>query len=116
MQYKIFHIVPNQLYKKEDGYVSFKKFTDFLEEKLKNSDTLRAKFYRFVLKHFKKNPELLAPIKITALEKYRYIFDLLEGTILPYLSNEKEFALALGVPMNPLFFLINIRKKNSIIC
>ena len=24
---------------------------------------------------------------------------------MPYLSNEKEFALALGVPMNPLFFL-----------
>ncbi|HYJ64618.1 MAG TPA: hypothetical protein VEV62_12795, partial [Parafilimonas sp.] len=106
MQYKSFHILPHaQLYKDADGYVSFKKFTDFLEEKLKDSDTLRAKFYRFVLKHFKKNPELLTPIKISALEKYKYIFDLLEGTILPALSNEKELALALGVPMNPLFFL-----------
>lgn len=106
MQYKIFHILPHaQLHKEADGYVSFKKFTDFLEEKLKDSDTLRAKFYRFVLKHFKKNPGLLAPIKISALEKYNYIFDLLEGTILPALSNEKELALALGVPMNPLFFL-----------
>ncbi len=106
MQYKIFHILPHaQSQKDADGYVSFKKFTDFLEEKLKDSDTLRAKFYRFVLKHFKKNPELLTPIKISALEKYTYIFDLLEGTILPALSNEKELALALGVPMNPLFFL-----------
>jgi len=106
MQYKSFHILPHALsYKDADGYVSFKKFTDFLEEKLKDSDTLRAKFYRFVLKHFKKNPELLTPIKISALEKYKYIFDLLEGTILPALSNEKELALALGVPMNPLFFL-----------
>lgn len=106
MQYKIFHILPHaQSQKDADGYVSFKKFTDFLEEKLKDSDTLRAKFYRFVLKHFKKNPELLTPIKISALEKYKYIFDLLEGTILPALSNEKELALALGVPMNPLFFL-----------
>jgi hypothetical protein len=106
MQYKIFHIVPSRhLHKEADGYISFKKFTDFLEEKLKDSDTLRAKFYRFVLKHFKKNPELLTPIKISALEKYNYIFDLLEGTILPALSSEKELALALGVPMNPLFFL-----------
>jgi hypothetical protein len=106
MQYKIFHIVPHyQFPKTEEHYVSFKKFTEFLEEKLKDSDTLRAKFYRFVLKHFKKNPELLSPIKVTALEKYKYVFDLLEGVILPYLSNEKEFALALGVPMNPLFFL-----------
>jgi hypothetical protein len=106
MQYKIFHVVPYpQLHKTENGEISFKKFAEFSEEKLKNSDTLRAKFYRFVLKHFKKNPELLAPIKITALEKYKYIFDLLEGVIVPYLANEKEFALALGVPMNPLFFL-----------
>src|SRR5690242_12940996 len=106
MQYKSFHILPHALpYKDADGYVSFKKFTNFLEEKLKDSDTLRAKFYRFVLKHLKKNPELLTPIKISALEKYNYIFDLLEGTILPALSSEKELALALGVPMNPLFFL-----------
>ena len=106
MQYKIFHILPHaQLHKEADGYVSFKKFTEFLEEKLKDSDTLRAKFYRFVLKHFKKNPELLVPIKISALEKYNYIFDLLEGTMLPALSSEKELALALGVPVNPLFFL-----------
>ena len=106
MHYKTFHILPHQQFLKQgESYVSFKKFTEFLEEKLKDSDTLRAKFYRFVLKHFKKNPELLSPIKINALGKYTYIFDLLEGVILPYLSNEKEFALALGVPMNPLFFL-----------
>jgi hypothetical protein len=106
MQYKIFHIVPSQfLHKEAYGYVSFKKFTEFLEEKLKDSDTLQAKFYRFVLKHFKKNPELLAPIKISALGKFKYIFDLLEGTVLPHLLSEKEFALGLGVPMNPLFFL-----------
>lgn len=106
MQYKIFRTLPSYGYNnQEHGYVSFKKFSEFLEEKLHQSDALRAKFYRFTLKHFKKNPELLSPIKIDQLEKYAYLFELLEEIILPHLANEKETALALGTPDTGEFFL-----------
>jgi len=105
MQYKVFNILPsNEIIKKGEGYISFKKFAEFLEEKVQQSDTLRAKFYRFVLKHFKKNPELFSPIKADRLEKYTYLFDLLEGIILPNLANEKELALALSTPVTGEFF------------
>jgi hypothetical protein len=105
MQYRVFNILSShEFFKKEDGYVSFGKFAEFLEEKLQHSDSLRAKYYRFVLKHFKKNPELLLPIKVHKLEKYAYLFDLLESIILPSLANEKELALALSTPMTGEFF------------
>ena len=104
MQYKTFYISSDDFFDTEDQYVSFKKFTEFLEEKLKQSDTLTAKFYRFVLKHFKKNPELLSSIRADKLENYKYLLELLEGIILPHLANEKEIALALSTPMSGIFF------------
>ena len=61
-------------------------------------------FYRFVLKHFKKNPELLSPIQADKLEKYKSLFELLESIILPHLTNEKEAAVALSAPMTGIFF------------
>ena len=115
MQYKKFRIISSHdFFKPEDEYISFKNFAAFLEEKLQQSDTLRAKFYRFVLKHFKKNPELLSPIKIDELEKYIYLFDLLEGIIVPHLIDEKEVAMALSAPMSGIFFFSTEAFQNLI--
>jgi len=106
MQYKIIHIYPSDRFLKEDNtHVSFKKFAEFLQEKLKEDDSLQSKFYRFVLKHFKRYPELLKPVSIYRLKYFEHLFTLIEGVILPNLVSEKEYALALGVPLYPVFFL-----------
>jgi hypothetical protein len=106
MQYKIIHIYPSDSFLKEDNTrVSFKKFVGFLQEKLKENDSLRSKFYRFVLKHFNRYPELLKPVSIYNLKYFEHLFTLIEGVVLPNLVSEKEYALALGVPLYPVFFL-----------
>lgn len=106
MQYNLFHIhLSHEIFKETDGYVSFKKFADFLEQKLNESYELKAKFYRFVLKHLRKNPELLAPIPVTQLKNYTLLLDLLQAIILPHLADEKELAMALSAPVSGSFFL-----------
>ncbi|MFT4155704.1 hypothetical protein [Parafilimonas sp.] len=106
MQYKIVHIYPSDDFLNDDNtLISFKKFVDFLHEKLKEGDSLKSKFFRFVLRHFKRYPELLKPFSIYDLKNYSQVFTLLEGVIVPNLVNEKAYALSLGVPLNPVFFL-----------
>lgn len=106
MQYQILHVYPSDEFLNDGNtHVSFKRFVDFLAEKSKETDSLRSKFYRFVLKHFKKQPELLQPINISKLKNYAELINLLEGVVFPNLADEKNYAFALGVPMSPVFFL-----------
>ncbi|MGN6213598.1 hypothetical protein [Parafilimonas sp.] len=106
MKHQVVHIFPSDDFLNNDNTrISFKKFVEFLNKKAKEDDSLKSKFFKFVLKHFKRYPELLEQVSIYDLKHYSNLFNLLEGVVLPHLANEKDFALALGVPFNPIFFL-----------
>src|SRR6476659_561163 len=106
MRYDTFYILSSSANEKQDNwFVSFKRFTDFLKDKIgSEGDSLKAKFYRFVLKHFKKHPEVLRPIHVKALADHKLLLNLVEGIVLPHLSDENNTLLALSTPGSDVFF------------
>ena len=53
-----------------ESYVCFKKFIDFLEDKVKNDKSIRAHFYRFVLDKIKQIPKLVGGISPEEAQQY----------------------------------------------
>jgi hypothetical protein len=88
-----------------DIAISFKPYLNHIKELLKNEKTIKAGFYQFIIKTFRKYPELEQPIDLKDIEKYREILELLYATLSDdILSIENEKLWALSKPVQPLLF------------
>jgi len=84
--------------------LSFKKFTEHIECRLEAEQTVRTKFYRYVLKKFKLHPELGKTIDLSEIEKYNQLFELIYACLLPFVSDENNSLWGLSVPIVPKIF------------
>jgi len=100
-------ILLNQIATKENtvtSYVCFKKFIEFLEDKVQNDRSIRVFFYQFVLDKIKQVPQLVGGITSEQAQEYGEILELVSCIVLPLLENENETMVALTNGMSPEAF------------
>jgi len=79
--------------------VSFRPFINFLKEKNANTEDVRAKFFRFIIKKFEARPDLLQPFTdLSKLDGAAELIDLLRTAIFPLTGDEQKQRIALSIP------------------
>lgn len=79
--------------------VSFQPFINFLKEKYEESDDVRNKFFRFIIKKFEARQDLLTPFNdLSKLNDAEELIDLLKTAIFPLTGDEKKLRIAFSVP------------------
>src|SRR5690242_5440909 len=84
--------------------LSFKKFIEHLRCRAKTEQTIRAKFYRFVLKKFEMHPELSGTVPLHDVKKYEELLELIAASLLPFTYDEDNHLWALSAPLLPRIF------------
>ncbi|MFD1255774.1 hypothetical protein ACFQ3S_03115 [Mucilaginibacter terrae] len=80
--------------------LSFKPFTQQLEKRLQEEETIKSKFYSFVLDHFNIDRKLNdALAKTEAGNNDEYALELIYSTLSPVLQSENECYWALSTPV-----------------
>jgi hypothetical protein len=80
--------------------LSFKPFTTQLEKRLQEEDTIKSKFYSFVLDHFNIDRKLNDALAQTeAGDNDEYALELIYSTLSPVLQSETECYWALSTPV-----------------
>ncbi len=87
-----------------ESYVCFKKFIDFLEEKVKTDTGMRVHFYRFVLDKIRQYPELTGGVQVQELLRFDEILELVSTIVLPLIDDENETLVALTSGVSPQVF------------
>lgn len=101
MQTTVLDIKEN-LMKKEliETAFSFKPFINYLKKRVTVEKSIKAEFYRFVLKKFKLYPQLEAgPISIKETAKYTDVLELVFTILSPAIEDEHKFYWALSTPV-----------------
>jgi hypothetical protein len=95
---------------------SFGPFIRFLKEKQDKSTDIRVKFYRYLVKKFEQQPELLQPFdNVAILEEHDDLVQLLRMSLLPLATNTEDVPMALAF-MQPstVFYYTPLFKKTFI--
>ncbi|MFT3935417.1 MAG: GAF domain-containing protein [Chitinophagaceae bacterium] len=87
--------------------VSFKKFADFLEEKMNAEKTKRAYFFKYVLDKINGFPELLSGIPVADVPKYDEVLDLVASISFPLMEDENEVMFGLSGGISPQLFYVS---------
>jgi hypothetical protein len=87
-----------------ESYICFRKFIDFLEDKVAKDKSIRSHFYKFALDKIKAIPELVGGVCPSEILKYDEILELIASIVVPMLENENEALVALTNGMTPEVF------------
>ena len=87
-----------------ESVVCFKKFIDFLEDKVQTDKSIRVHFYQFVLNKIKHYPELIRGIQVSDVTKYDEILELVSTIVLPLIDDEDEALVGLTSGLSPEVF------------
>jgi hypothetical protein len=87
-----------------ESYVCFKKFIDFLEDKIQNDKSIRVHFYQFVLDKIKQVPQLAEGVSVTEAHQYDEILELVSCIVFPLMENEDQALVALTNGVSPQAF------------
>jgi hypothetical protein len=83
------------------GQVSFRHFYNFLKEKAENTNDIKAKFYRFIIKKFAARPDLLEPFSdLERLKGAEDLMQLVQSVLFPLTNDEEKEMYALSIPFN----------------
>jgi hypothetical protein len=99
--------------------LSFAKFIEHLRCRVKTDQTVRAKFYRFVLRKFEMHPELSHAVQLHEIRKYEELLELTAASLLPFTYDENNHLWGLSAPLLPRIFYGTdalyklLRDKNS---
>ena len=97
----------NQFATKEnsvESYVSFKKFADFLEERITKEKSVRVRFFQFVLDKINLYPELIKGIPVTDASKYGEVLELVSSVVFPLIEDEDKVMFGLTNGISPEVF------------
>jgi len=83
--------------------ISFKKFVDFLQSSMHTGLAIKDPYFKWILKKFKKTPELLKAISLEKVGAYNEILELVSTCLLPLAADEKSL-WALSGPLSPEIF------------
>ena len=85
--------------------VSFQPYLEHIKELHKNEKTIKSTFYQFIIKTFRKYPELENPLALEAINQYPELLELLYATLSnDILSNENGQHWGLSMPLQPTMF------------
>lgn len=87
-----------------ESFVSFKKFAEFLEEKVNTDKTMRVGFFRFVLGKIRAYPELIEGVSVTEIKKYTEVLELVSSVVFPLIEDENEMMFGLTNGISPQAF------------
>jgi hypothetical protein len=83
--------------------ISFKKFVDFLQGSLHTGLSIKDPYFKWILKKFKKSPDLLGVVPLLKIREYEEMLELVSTTLLPLAAGEKSL-WALSSPLTPEIF------------
>jgi hypothetical protein len=87
-----------------ESYICFRKFINFLEDKVAKDKSIRSHFYNIALDKIKAIPALVGGICPNEILQYDEILELIAAIVLPMLDNENEALVALTNGMTPEVF------------
>ncbi|MEO5591842.1 MAG: hypothetical protein ABIR15_18440, partial [Chitinophagaceae bacterium] len=87
-----------------ESFICFKKFIDFLEEKVNTDTSVRSYFFRFVLDKIRSYPELIAGIPVTEAARYDEVLELVASIVFPLIEDENEILFGLTSGISPQVF------------
>src|SRR4030095_4548408 len=83
--------------------ISFKKFIEFIEYKINTGPSIKIPYFKWILKKFKKFPELTQAVPIENINSYEEILELISTSLLPLAADEMSL-WALSGPLSPEIF------------
>src|SRR6186997_2767900 len=82
-----------------DSHISFLPFVNFLRDKLAITSGTRSDFYRYLIRKFEAQPELLQQVDdVQVLDDHGELMELLSTVIFPVVSDEQKNNFTLSVP------------------
>ncbi len=101
-----------------ESYVSFKKFTSFLQDKISIYKGVRLQQYKEVLTAILKYPELQGNVLIEEMHKYDAVMEVVSGLLIRGIEDENESFWGISNAMTPEIFygsnaLYNMMEPNS---
>lgn len=87
-----------------DRRLSLKPFIDYLEEKVRNTHTLKSAYLEFVLNQFRKHPELQSEISLEKIMQYKHLLDLIYAALSVSVEDEQGHLWSLCAPITPMIF------------
>ena len=87
-----------------ESYVSFKKFADFLQERIKKDHSPRVRFFQYVLDRINVHPELLAGIPVIDASNYSEVLELVASVVFPLIEDEDKVMFGLTNGISPEVF------------
>ncbi len=83
--------------------ISFKKFIDFLKSSIQSGPSIKIPYFKWIIKKFKKFPELSNSVPLEKLSEYEEILELVSTCLLPLAADENSL-WALSSPLSPQIF------------
>jgi hypothetical protein len=87
-----------------DVGLSFRGFVHFLKQRLLVEKSMRGKFLEFVVQHFEERLQGKYGVPLEQIGGYPDLLELMFTAIFPALTDERENAWALSVPVKPVIF------------
>ena len=87
-----------------ESFVCFKKFIDFLEERIQTESSVRVHFFRFVLDKIRSYPELIKGIPVSEAAGYDEVLELVASVVFPLIEDENEVMFGLTSGISPEVF------------
>jgi len=87
-----------------ESFVCFKKFIDFLEDRIKTEKSVRVHFFRFVLDKIRSYPELIKGIPVSEAAGYDEVLELVASVVFPLIEDENEVMFGLTNGISPEVF------------
>ncbi len=87
-----------------ESFVCFKKFIEFLEEKVHTDTSIRSHFFKFVLDKIRSYPELIKGIPVADAARYDEVLDLVASVVFPLIEDENDMLFGLTSGMSPQVF------------
>src|SRR4051794_11666511 len=80
--------------------LSFKKFIEFLQINVRDRQSVKTPYFKWIIKKFEKLPELSGTIDLEKVGIYEEMLELISTCLLPLASDETNL-WALGNPLSP---------------
>jgi hypothetical protein len=103
MQNSVIHIVKElEGAGQVDSRLSFDGFIHFLKRRREEDRTMRVKFLNFVIQHFEERLQGRHVIPVEEMAQYDDLLELVYTVCFPPVSDERDTAWAVGVPVKPI--------------
>ena len=87
-----------------ESFVCFRKFIEFLEDRVNTDKTMRVRFFRFVLDKIRSYPELIAGVPVSDMVQYNEVLELVSSIVFPLIEDENEVMFGLVSGVSPEVF------------